>query len=337
MKKSIIILDNLEEQINFFRDLIKDSTHSFVDVDNELDLLDFVQVKAPDLILISSAIPDLDCHLVCKKIKLLEKGKNIPVIIINRDPRYFNVDLIFDAGANDYINYPFNKREVIHRLNQQLLIKTLKDNLRETTTQLHKIIPHYQRLQELVETSNLPVTNQDNEGRLHLIPNRRYFEEMLQKEWLRASRQRNSLSDMEGTDLSIILAKINDFEAYENNHEKEIVDSCLRIITQDVKDTAKRAGDLVAEFDKDTFAVLLPSTNTAGAQRVAQVIGNHVMELQIPHHFSSVSEFITFSFGLATGIPTQAIHSSNLIDVAQDCLQRAIASKQSNAVVTDQF
>lgn len=337
MKKSIIILDNLEEQINFFRDLIKDSSHAFVDVDNESDLLDFVQVKTPDLILISSAIKDLDCYLVCKKIKLLEKGKNIPIIIINRDPRYFNVDLIFDAGADDYINYPFHQREVVHRLNQQLLIKTLKDNLRETTSQLHKIIPHYQKLQELVQKSNLPLTTNHNEGRLNIIPNRRYFEEMLQKEWLRASRQRNSLSDIEGTDLSIILAKINDFEAYENNHEKEIVDSCLRIITQDVKDTARRAGDLVAEFDKDTFAVLLPNTDTVGAEKVAQVIGDHVMALQIPHHFSLVSEFISFSFGLATGIPTQAIHSSNLIDVAQDCLQRAIASKQASAIVTDQF
>ncbi|AUC62211.1 diguanylate cyclase/phosphodiesterase with PAS/PAC sensor(s) [Cyanobacterium sp. HL-69] len=337
MKKSIIILDDLEEQIGFFRELISESNHSLVDVDNESDLLNFVQLQAPDLILISSTIKDLNCYLICKKIKLLEKGKNLPIIIINRDGRYFNVEQNFDAGADDYINYPFIEREVIHRLNQQLLIKDLKDNLRETTNQLHKIIPHYQRLQELVEKHNLTLNHHSNEGRLNIIPNRKYFEEMLQKEWLRASRQRTSFSDTEGTNISIILAKINDFQSYEENHEKEIVDSCLRIITEDVKETAKRAGDVIAEFDKDTFAVLLPSTDYVGVQKVAQVIGEHIMALQIPHHFSAVSEFITFSFGLATGIPTQAIHSSSLVDVAQDCLQKAIASREANAIVIDQF
>ncbi|MBE9221526.1 diguanylate cyclase [Cyanobacterium stanieri LEGE 03274] len=337
MKKSIIILDDLEEQISFFRELITQSNHSFIDVNNESDLLDLVQLQDPDLILISSTITDLNCYLVCKKIKLLDKGKNIPIIIINRDDRYFNIEQNFDAGADDYINYPFIKREVIHRLNQQLLIKDLKDNLRETTNRLHKIIPHYQRLQEIVEKHHLTIQRNSHEGQLNLIPHRKYFEEMLQKEWLRASRQRTSFSDTEGTNISVILAKINDFQSYKKNHEKEIIDSCLRIITEDVKDTAKRAGDLVAEFDQDTFAVLLPSTDAMGAERVAQVIGEHIMALQIPHHFSSISEYITFSFGLATGIPTQAIHSSTLIDVAQDCLQRAIASRKANAIVMDQF
>ncbi|MGY6528647.1 MAG: diguanylate cyclase domain-containing protein [Cyanobacterium sp.] len=337
MKKSIIILDDLDEQIVFFRELISDSNHSLIDVNNESELLDLIYIQTPELILISNTIKDLNCFLVCKKIKLLDKGNNIPIIIINRDERYFNVEQSFDAGADDYINYPFVKKEVVHRLNQQLLIKSLKDNLRETTNQLHKIIPHYQRLQELVEKNNLIVNNKSNEGRLNIIPHRKYFEEMLQKEWLRASRQRTSFSDTEGTNLSIILAKINDFQSYEENHEKEIVDSCLRIITEDVKDTVKRAGDMVAEFDQDTFAVLLPSTDSMGAYKVAEVIGDHITALQIPHHFSPVSEFITFSFGLATGIPTQAIPSTNLIEVAQNCLERAIASGKANAIIIDQF
>jgi len=337
MKKSIIILDDLEEQIKFFYDICAETGHNLISVDKESDLLDFVQEGSPNLILINAQLKDYDSYLICKKIKLLDKGKDIPIILINRDDRYFNVDLTFESDADDYINYPFKMTEVKHRINQQLLIKTLKNNLHDTTTKLHKIIPHYQKLQEIVELANLRVDGDSLEGHLNILPSRSFFEKMLNREWLRASRQRTSLSDVEGTNISLILAKINDFQRYKENHELEIVNSCLKIVAEDLRNNARRPGDLVAYFDEDTFAILLPSTDQVGARKVAQTIGKHISELQIPHHFSEVSRYISLSFGLATGIPTQAIPATNLIEVALESLQGAIASEEENTIFADQF
>jgi diguanylate cyclase (GGDEF)-like protein len=337
MKKSIIILDDLEEQIKFFSDICVQTGHNLIAIDTESDLLDLVQEQNPDLILINAQLKDYDSYLISKKIKLLDKGKNVPIILINRDDRYFNVDLTFESDADDYINYPFKIMEVKHRINQQLLIKTLKDNLRDTTAKLHKIIPHYQRLQEIVELANLQVDGDSPEGQLNILPSRSFLEKVLEREWLRASRQRTSLSDVEGTNISLILAQINDFQRYKDNHELEIVNSCLKIVAEDLRNSARRPGDLVAYFNEDTFAILLPSTDQLGAKKVAQTIGQQVSELQIPHHFSEVSEYISLSFGLATGIPTQAIPATNLIEVAWESLKGAIASEQENVIFADQF
>ncbi len=337
MKKNIIILDNLEEQINFFQDIFQDNEYNIINVDSEYELLNCVHLEDPDLILINAQLKDNDSYLISKKIKLLDKGKNIPIILINRDEHSFNIELTFDSGANDYINYPFKITEVKHRINQQLQIKSLKDSLQETTNQLHKIIPHYQKLQEALEAANLKLKNNTYDGQLNILPNRSFFDKTLEKEWLRASRQRTSLADVEGTDISLILARINDFQNYKDNHELEIINSCLKIIAEDLRDTAKRPGDLVTYFDDETFAILLPSTDQLGTLRVAQVVGEHISLLQIPHHFSDISEYISFSFGLATGIPTQAIPASNLVDVALTSLEVAMASREENAIVADQF
>lgn len=337
MKKSVIILDDLSEQINFFESFFRERNYNLIAVNNQFDLLNLIQVESPCLILINSNLRDHDSYLVCKKIKLLAKGKDVPVIFINRDDRYFDVDLTFEAGADDYINYPFKLQEVKHRIEQQLTVKTLKDNLEETTKQLHKIIPNYQKLQEALKKANSELNNQKIQENLSILPSRKFLEETLEKEWLRASRQRTSLGDMEGTDISLILAQINDFDLYRQNHEGEIVGSCLLMIAEDLKSKARRPGDLVAHFTADTFAILLPNTDQTGALRVAEIITDHLADLQIPHNYSQISDYLSCSFGIATGIPTQAIEPITLIEVAQDCLGSALSRGVEGAVNIDHF
>lgn len=337
MNKKIIIFDDLEEQSQFFLRLLHEANYQVNITNQESELLDLINTEYPDVILLSATFKDKDVYLVCKKIKLLEMGENIPVIFINRDKRYFDTETMFNAGATDYISYPFSSAEILHKISVQTQIKSLRKDLIEKTNQLHKLIPHYQKLKLALEKAKLELAKINQEDRASILPQKEEFEKILSQEWLRGARQRSTFGDLAGTNISLIMGEINDFINYQENHEKDLIDNCLDIIGNMIKSTVKRPGDFVGVFNQGKFAILLPNTDQDGAQKVAEIINKKIKDLQIPHHYSDFSEYISFSFGIATGIPSQALPPNILIEVAENALNRALWEKQDNSIIIDNF
>ncbi|WP_373479836.1 diguanylate cyclase domain-containing protein [Geminocystis sp.] len=337
MKKKIIILDDIEEQSQFFLQLLQEANYKVTITNQESQLLDLISNDFPDLILLNANFKDKDTYLVCRKIKVLEMGEDIPVIFINKNQDSFSPEMMFNAGGSDYINYPFSTTEILHRIYLQIKLKTITEDLKEKTNQLHKLIPHYQKLKFALEKAKLELANRDKKNQISILPSREVFEKTLQQEWLRGARQRSSFGDLSGTNISLIMTQINDFTAYQNNHESELIDSCLSIISNVLQSTIKRPGDLVGSFIKGQFVILLPNTDQDGARTVAQIINSKLEKLQIPHHYSDFSEYLTFSSGIATGIPTQALPPSVLIEVSENALNTALSERQTNVIVIDNF
>ncbi|MGI0481121.1 diguanylate cyclase domain-containing protein [Geminocystis sp. CENA526] len=337
MSKKIIILDDLEEQSQFFLRLLHEANYKVVITDEEPVLLDLINSEYPDVVLINATFKDKDVYLVCKKIKLLEMGENIPVIFINRDQRYFDAETMFNAGGSDYISYPFSSAEILHKISMQIQLKSLRKELTEKTNQLHKLIPHYQKLKLALEKAKLELAKINQEDRSSSLPHQEEFEKNLTQEWLRGARQRSNFGDLAGTNISLIMAGINDFQNYQENHDKDLIDNCLNIIGSMIKSTVKRPGDCVGKFNQGKFAILLPNTDQDGAQKVAEIINKKIKDLQIPHHYSDFSEYISFSFGIATGIPSQALPANILIEVADNALNTALQEKQDNSIIIDNF
>lgn len=337
MNKKIIIFDDLEEQSHFFLRLLHEANYKVTITDQESELLDLINSEHPDIILLSATFKDKDIYLVCKKIKLLEIGENIPVIFINRDQRYFDAETMFNAGSSDYINYPFSSAEILHKISIQIQLKSLRKELTEKTNQLHKLIPHYQKLKLALEKAKLELAKINQEDRSSILPQKEEFEKTLSQEWLRGARQRSNFGDLAGTNISLIMGEINDFINYQENHEKDLIDNCLDIIGNMIKSTVKRPGDFVGVFNQGKFAILLPNTDQDGAQKVAEIVNKKIKDLQIPHHYSDFSEYISFSFGIATGIPSQALPPNILIEVAENALNRALWEKEDDRIIIDNF
>ncbi len=335
MKKRIVILDDLEEQNQFFLRLLNNANYKVTITENEDHLLDLINSKYPDLILLSACLKDKDVYLICKKIKLLEIGDNIPVIFINRDHKYFEPETMFNAGGSDYVSYPYSSAEILTKIASQIELNSLRQEIKEKTNQLQKLIPHYQRLKIALEKAKFELANISKKNESSILPDQDYFLKVLEKEWLRGARQRSSFGDVSETNISLILAEITDFTAYQKNHERELVNNCIDIVSKTLNATVKRPGDLVSNFTEGKFAILLPNTDREGAKTVAVKINQNLAELQIPHHYSDVNEYLSFCFGIATGIPSQALPPTVLIDVADNALFTALARRQGGAIEID--
>ena len=93
------------------------------------------------------------------------------------------------------------------------------------------------------------------------LHNRRYFEETLSDHIEAASRYNR--------ELSLVLFDIDRFKQINDTHGHEAGDEVLRQFADILKTTARKA-DIVCRFGGDEFAVILPETNRASAERFAE-------------------------------------------------------------------
>ena len=72
------------------------------------DCLDIVKNgNGADVVIIDMNISDTPCLNLVEKIR---EDSDIPIVVLSRDKDIFALVRAFDAGANDYIVCPFNKR-----------------------------------------------------------------------------------------------------------------------------------------------------------------------------------------------------------------------------------
>ncbi len=123
------------------------------------------------------------------------------------------------------------------------------------------------------------------------VASRRNFDEMLDREWRRAQR--------EGGSLSLIIADVDHFKAFNDRYGHVAGDKCLHAVAQAMQGALRRPGDLVARIGGEEFAVLLPATPTGGAAMLAEQMRRAVSELDLTREVPDLSGPVTISLGVA--------------------------------------
>lgn len=145
------------------------------------------------------------------------------------------------------------------------------------------------------------------------VANRRFMDEFIDKEWLRAIR--NKLS------ISFILIDIDFFKLYNDNYGHPEGDECLKKVAATLKSLVRRPGDLVARYGGEEFALVL--SDTKEAELVANNCRQSIEELQIAHKFSEAANVVTISVGLCTVSPDKGTDPKSVIYTADKALYKA--------------
>ncbi|MEG4343252.1 PAS domain S-box protein [Microcoleus sp. A003_D6] len=168
----------------------------------------------------------------------------------------------------------------------------------------------------------LAAANQRLDGLANLdsltqLANRRRFDEVLNREWEQARS---------GEPLSLIMCDIDCFKLYNDNYGHQTGDACLQQVARAIGDACTNAPAerlyLAARYGGEEFGIILPNTNIATAQAVAEQIRQRVKALAIPHIKSVVSDCVTLSMGAAT-ISENQNSPKMLIEAADKALYRA--------------
>lgn len=147
------------------------------------------------------------------------------------------------------------------------------------------------------------------------VANRRSFDETLNMEWRRASRESRALS--------LLMIDVDFFKPYNDTYGHQGGDECLRQVAAAMSGVVKRAGDCVARYGGEEFSILMPATEPEGALIVAERIRAAVEALHLPHSGSTVADHVTVSVGVASLHVGNDGMAAGLVAAADAALYRA--------------
>jgi len=156
------------------------------------------------------------------------------------------------------------------------------------------------------------------------IPNRRYFDEFLEREMARTRRYKRSLS--------LLMMDLDHFKSINDQHGHLCGDAVLRELAETVSSRLRKS-EFLARYGGEEFALVLPETDLRGAAVVAE----QIRELVDKHEFLCGDNQIpvTISIGVAEWLP-EMFEPSDIIGAADECLYRAKENGRNRVALAEQ-
>ncbi|MDR8391007.1 hybrid sensor histidine kinase/response regulator [Aliifodinibius sp. S!AR15-10] len=133
---TILIVDDSEQNVRLLSHVLKKEGYKILEALNGRKALDIVAEKAPDIILLDVIMPDLNGFEICKKLKDQQSTKDIPIIFLSSLSETDSKVKGFNVGGVDYITKPFQREEVLARIDLHVRLKQLQDELEEKIDEL---------------------------------------------------------------------------------------------------------------------------------------------------------------------------------------------------------
>ncbi len=168
-----------------------------------------------------------------------------------------------------------------------------------------------EKLQNAIKELDLLATTDS----LTKLKNRRVFDQVLEKECSRVSRNKESFS--------LIMCDIDYFKDYNDFYGHLQGDECLKLVAKTLERNIKRNIDLIARYGGEEFAIIMPNTKKEEAYILANNIKKSLEKEKEPHEKSKISSFITLSMGVASSDEIEFLTPKNVVRFADNKLYEA--------------
>ena len=241
-------------------------------------------VEPFELFIINLDMEGVDALRICSQLKSLEQSRQTPILIIVDPDDHQRLLRALDMGVNDYLIRPIDKQELLARVNTQVRRYRYTEQLRMTVQ----------------ATIEMAVTDA-----LTGLYNRRYLETHL------AHLVEHSAN--RGKPLAVITLDIDYFKSVNDNNGHDAGDRVLQELAGRIRSSIRNV-DIACRTGGEEFVVVLPSTELATAEKIAERVRRTVAAKQF-NAGVNCNLGITISAGVAglTGID----------DKVEDILKRA--------------
>jgi len=233
----------------------------------------------------------------------MEKGGvDIPVVIITGQGDEMTAVKVIQAGAYDYLSKSRVSDESISRIIANTLEKS--------------------RLKREINKAQKKMVEMSTRDELTGLYNRRFLNEVLEKEVARAKRY--------GEDLSLCMMDLDHFKKINDTYGHTAGDMVLSNFAWIVK-TGLRQSDLCCRYGGEEFAAILPKTNLHQALEAAERIRKMLLEYQFQYNRHEF--YCTVSIGIASYNPDWETPSIKLVEAADQALYRAKKEGRNRVIV----
>lgn len=118
--KRILVIDDYPDSVFLLKERLEREGFEVLKAYNGETGIQIAVDEKPDLILLDIMLPGMSGYDVCRRLTGASETKGIPIILLTALTEVDNLRQGLQAGAFDYIKKPFNKIELISRINSAL-------------------------------------------------------------------------------------------------------------------------------------------------------------------------------------------------------------------------
>lgn len=155
--EKILIVDDLEVSVGILENIIRAEGYEPLCALNVQEALEIMNRTMPQLILSDHTMPGMSGVDFCRLLKKNPRTRDIPFILITVADSSEVKKIAFEAGVVDYIPKPFERLEVVMRVNNQMSSYRAKQEIEEHNRMMHRVIEEQKALVEK-EQENLLLT-----------------------------------------------------------------------------------------------------------------------------------------------------------------------------------
>jgi diguanylate cyclase (GGDEF)-like protein len=244
-------------------------------------------------------MPDMDGLSLCRIVRSEHAESYVYVIMLTvRDSKE---DLLkgLGAGADDYVVKSAPIEEILARLEVARRITQVEYALRRSNRENRRL------------AATDPLTGAHN---------LRFLMEHLPREMCRSQRYLHPLA--------VLSCDIDRFKQINDAYGHDIGDEVLRAFVARADSCMREGSDWLARLGGDEFMVVLPETDVAGAQRVAQKLRNVFSHCPVATHAGPVK--LSVSIGITAVEAEAEIRESSKIDVLLRAADRGLYASKAN-------
>ncbi|WP_300675158.1 response regulator [Desulfoluna sp.] len=292
LRATVLIADTNKKDVEFFKKNLGPYCRRPLITGSGKEAVQIAESQQIDIVLLAISLSDMDGHEVCRRLKAMDRTRNIQVItttsLADLDTKIKSIEL----GTDDYLIKPINELEFDARIRSLIKKKAYLDIL----------VSKYE------SAFNAAVTDQ-----LTALYNHAFFEHYLGLELNRSLRQKHFVT--------LLMLDIDDFKNLNDCYGHQEGDRILHEVAAVIRNCV-RAVDVCARYGGEEFAVVLPYANRRIGGMIAERICKSISAIQVKSDNNSKIGRITVSIGVAI-CPQDAVDVEALVHKADMAMYQA--------------
>jgi diguanylate cyclase (GGDEF)-like protein len=304
MSATILAVDDIPENLRVIAGFLLQAGYDVRPVTSGREAIRLASDNPPDLVLLDIRMPEMDGFAVCADLKANPKTSEIPIVFLSASGDLGDKLKAFEVGGADYIEKPFQEREVLARVELQLHLRRAQCELAEARDVLEaKVVERTRELAQLAYFDTLTG-----------LPNRKKFREEIDR----------LIADKAVGHFALLLLDLDRFKEINDALGHGVGDEMLRQTAARLTRIVDGRRACIARLGGDEFAFCVEGADLGESEQWAErILGT----LDQPFLLDGMRIEIGGSVGIAT-FPRDGEHGGELLrcaDVAMYIAKRTLS------------
>jgi diguanylate cyclase (GGDEF)-like protein len=306
---TLLIVDDDPMILKLIRPMLGDCKFRALDASNGRDAIKLIESEVVDVVLLDVILPDIDGKDVCREIRRHYEKTPIQIVFMSGLVNADRMDTLLEAGADDFIQKPFDALELQLRLKAALMRLEKQQQLFDEREFYRQAVRNEENLSSRILDEHLNLQKMFGtiaSQKVRLESTNRKLERVAKFDAITGLLNRHSLfaridieiekSVREGSLLSGILIDIDGFKSVNDTYGHVVGDRILQEVGRCFKRNLRK-DDVAGRYGGEEFFMILPGTNVEQGAVIAERFRHALEESSIEVGGSMLA--VTASLGVA--------------------------------------